>query len=217
MKIETGAMEDETRSALASGRASPAVSLLIDSALSLRGLEDQAGAVLAGVSLESETPAMMRDDALERAIAAIDALPNRAPMHSPKYAPKYVEVIRFPRALREAVADAETARGWTFAGPGIRSLQLGLAGDAQAEVLRIAPGARTPRHTHAGSELTLCLVGGFSDGRGSYGPGDVSEADPSVTHQPVADADGPCFVLAVTDGRLKLTGLLGAIQRLAGL
>ena len=64
--------------------------------------------------------------------------------------------------------------------------------------------------------LTLCLIGGYSDGRGSYGPGDVSIADPTVTHQPKADDDGVCFVLAVTDAGLKFEGVLGAIQKLIG-
>jgi putative transcriptional regulator len=116
----------------------------------------------------------------------------------------------------DAIRTAESRRGWKGVAPGLRRLQLDFGGAAEAEIIRIDPGVAIPWHTHKGQELTLCLVGGFSDARGSYGPGDVSIADSSVRHQPRADSDGPCFVLAVTDAGLRFEGLLGAIQKLMG-
>jgi putative transcriptional regulator len=82
--------------------------------------------------------------------------------------------------------------------------------------MRISPGAKTPVHSHHGREVTLCLIGGFHDARGSYGPGDLSFADPELVHQPIADDDGVCFVLAVTDGGLKFMGLFGVFQKMFG-
>ncbi len=57
------------------------------------------------------------------------------------------------------------------------------------------------------------LTGGFSDGRASYGPGEVCMANPDTIHKPVADEGEVCIVLAVTDGPLAFTGALGWIQR----
>lgn len=214
----SGAEEDlgveAVMSAVASGRVEPAVALFLDAAMELRGHADAAPGALSGALLEREASVAMAPDALARALAAIDAL-ETAP--APRAAARRdAELIRLPRALQEAVRDAERRRGWTSALPGIRSLDLETAGDVHAEIIRIEPGVATPRHTHGGREYTLCLLGGFSDGRGSYGPGDVCEADPEVTHTPRADADGPCYVLALTDAGLRFTGLLGALQRLLG-
>jgi putative transcriptional regulator len=191
MKVTSGQVMDEaTRAALASGRAEPAVSLFIESLMEMRGLAVEAGEAIAAAALEAEAPAEMAAGALDRVFAAIDAMPR------PARAPHYPDLIT--------------------AGPGVRKLRLGVGGEARAELIRLEAGALTPWHTHKGQELTLCLLGGFSDGFASYGPGDVSIADPTIRHRPKADDDGPCFVLAVTDAGLKFEGVLGAIQKLTG-
>jgi putative transcriptional regulator len=73
-----------------------------------------------------------------------------------------------------------------------------------------------PWHTHKGQELTLCLLGEFSDSRGVYGPGDCSISDPTVRHHPVAHKAGTVYALSVTDAGLKFEGLLGALHKLLG-
>ncbi len=55
------------------------------------------------------------------------------------------------------------------------------------------------------------LEGSFTDETGRYARGDVSVADPEVTHQPVAGRECDCICLAVTDAPLKMTGPLGRI------
>ena len=110
-----------------------------------------------------------------------------------------------PHALDMVFAAIERGRGWKSATRGISQLQLNLPGRARAEIIRIEAGTAVPRHSHKGQELSLCLFGGYSDGIGAYGPGDVSIADPSVRHQPKADDDGTCFVLAVSDAGLKIS------------
>jgi putative transcriptional regulator len=212
MKVTSGqAMDDATRAALASGRAEPALGLFIDSLMEMRGLSEIAAEAISGAMLETEPPADMSPEALAMAFAAIEK--GGAPGQEPF---AYPELIKLPAVLVDAIRAAETGAGWRQQGPGIRGLRLNIGGEARAEILRIEAGAATPRHTHKGQELTLCLIGGYSDGRGSYGPGDVSIADPTVTHQPKADDDGACFVLAVTDAGLKFEGVLGAIQKLMG-
>ena len=81
-------------------------------------------------------------------------------------------------------------------------------GQRQTRLLRIRPGIRIPRHTHAGTELTLVLAGGFTDGGGHYLRGDLSFSDGEVDHSPRADDDGECICLTVIDAPLRLTGPL---------
>jgi putative transcriptional regulator len=213
---EGAALDEQTVAALSSGRAEPALALLVDSFLEMRGWADRTAEAASGVFLERENPTAMADGALERAMAAIDAIEAAQPVSTSGDGPRYPELIRLPSSLRDLVLEAEARRDWSYAGPGIRSLRLGIEGPLQAELLRISAGASTPKHSHSGREFTLCLSGGFSDGRAAYGPGDLSMADPRTVHQPVADHDGPCFVLAVTEGALKFKGALGFIQRLTG-
>ncbi|HCY48254.1 MAG TPA: hypothetical protein DHV03_06190 [Alphaproteobacteria bacterium] len=79
----------------------------------------------------------------------------------------------------------------------------------KARVLKIAAGAKIPSHTHEGEEVTLVLAGGYTDDGIHFTPGDISLADERINHAPVADDDGPCYVLAVNLGSIKLTGRLG--------
>jgi putative transcriptional regulator len=213
LKVASGqAMDEASRAALASGRAEPALGLLIDSLMALRGLSELESESIAGAALEAETPAEMAAGALDRAFAAIDRGGPARPAAS-----AYPELIRLPRVLVDVILSAEAETGWRFAAPGVRKLRLKVGGgESRAEVFRTDPGTAIPWHTHKGQEVTLCLLGGYSDHRGSYGPGDVTLSDPSIRHQPVTDDDGPCFVLTVTDAGLKFEGVLGAIQKLIG-
>jgi putative transcriptional regulator len=211
MKVSQGqAMDDASRAAFASGRAEPALVLFIDSLMGLRGLSEAEGAAVSGAMLEGEVPVAMAVDAFERALEAIEQGADA------RRASEYSELIKLPATLVDAILAAESKAGWSSAVGGVRKLKLGLGGQARAEIIRIDAGVAIPWHTHKGQELTLCLVGGYKDSRGAYGPGDVSLANPEVRHQPKADDDGPCFVLAVTDAGLKFEGLIGAIQKLTG-
>jgi putative transcriptional regulator len=106
-----------------------------------------------------------------------------------------LETIRWKRVMR-GVEQAEVA------------VDKGRTGNVRARLLRIAPGVRVPRHTHAGTEMTLVLAGGFSDGDKQYRRGDFSFGDGTTDHSPMADDDGECLCLTVTDAPLRLTGPL---------
>lgn len=207
-------INEETLAALSSGRMDPAIELFLVSTAHMRGVSIAEAETVAGSLLEAESPVEMRADALERALAAIEqAAPAAGTAARPADADR--ALIQIPETLRRRIEQSEQTGRWKSGG-GLSTLDLELGGDCKAEIIRIPAGAGVPRHTHAGQELTLCLSGGFSDGIGAYGPGDVSITDPSITHQPVADEDGPCYVLAVTDAGLKFTGALGFLQKLFG-
>src|SRR5579871_1285710 len=196
IRIEKGPhLNDESRAMLASGRANAAIALFIDTLVELKGLNERVGDVAAGVLLEAEAPVAMAADALDRAFAAIEKIGPAA-----KAEVAYPELIRLPQPLVEEVREAEARNGWKALGGGISQLILREEGEFEAEIPRIPAGVATPKHTHKGTEYTLCLLGGFSDEFGRYGPGDLTIADPTVTHQPIADDDGVCYVLAVSQG-----------------
>lgn len=205
-------LDDATRAALASGRAEPGLGLFIDTLMDLRGINELSGEAIAGAMLEAEAPAAMSPDALGMALAAIE----RGGAQAAPRALVYPELDTLSPALRETIRDAESKRGWTWSGPGIRRLDLG-GGDAlKLEIIRLDAGRAVPWHTHKGRELTLCIHGEYSDGMATYGPGDFSITDTSVRHRPRASSAGPAYALAVTDAGLRFEGLLGAFQKLFG-
>lgn len=99
--------------------------------------------------------------------------------------------------------------------PGVRMGRVHVPEDGQSNVFlfQIGPGRAIPRHTHAGTEYTHVICGGFSDPSGHYGPGDLVEADGDVDHSPRVDDDGTCICLAAFEGRLRFHGLLGVVLR----
>ncbi len=204
-------LDDVTRAALASGRAEPALGFFLDVLMEMRGISESDGAAIAGAALEAEAPASMKPDALAMAFAAIDRGAARAPAARPL---TYPELATLPAALRDAIEAAEAHRGWSYAGPGIKRLDLGVSGAAKAEIIRLEAGTAVPWHTHKGQELTLCIHGEFSDGHDTYGPGDFSAFEGSVRHQPRAHDTGTAYALAVTDAGLRFEGVLGALQKL---
>ncbi|MFK8034257.1 MAG: ChrR family anti-sigma-E factor [Hyphomicrobiales bacterium] len=92
---------------------------------------------------------------------------------------------------------------------GFEEVKLGEFDGCKASLFKLQAGQGVPHHTHHGTEITLVLEGGFSDGTGHYVKGDIVVADGTVDHRPVADDDGECICFAVTDAPLRLTGPLG--------
>jgi putative transcriptional regulator len=184
-----------------------------ESGLALEGVTDLFG----GLALNDEMPVAMAMDALDRTLARIDALDRsdeRAQMAAKAAGRGLSEILALPGPVRDAAFDALESQGWKFAGRGVRRLMLAPRGDgAQVELLRINPGAGTPRHDHEGDEYTLVLTGAFHDGHHRYGVGDISVAAKGLTHQPVAEAGEVCFALAVTYGDLRFQGAMGLVQR----
>ena len=91
---------------------------------------------------------------------------------------------------------------------GFREYSLGQIDGCSASLFWLRPGRAIPDHTHEGSELFLVLDGAFNDQRGRYARGDISIADETVDHRPVAETDRPCIGFLVSDGDLRLTGPL---------
>jgi putative transcriptional regulator len=158
-----------------------------------------------GALLRAIEPVSVGSAALDRALARLDEIPARPPQAAP------VGDSLLPPALRAYIPDGIDALPWIrrFGGLAEAELPCGDGRRYKVSLLRITAGRSIPRHTHRGEEMLLVLKGGFSDEHGHYVRGDVCFADESVDHQPVADADGECLCLAVTEGPVRLKGLLG--------
>jgi len=121
------------------------------------------------------------------------------------------QVMPLPQPLRDYLPDGLENVPWRWSGAGLLSyaLPVSKARGGMASLLKIAPGAGLPLHTHRSNELTLVLSGGFTDETGAYRRGDLEVADPAMEHRPVAMLDQPCICLAITDAPLNFRGPLG--------
>lgn len=207
--------QDETLARFAAGTLEPATRLVVAAHLEAAPKARARLALFeaaAGTLLDTLPPTPLGDDALNRALALLDAppAPARAAPPPPRQAVRLPAGVTLPRAL----ADCTVGR-WIWAGPGVRWSAIGIPGVAHANVglVQVAPGRALPEHGHGGKEITYVISGAFSDASGRYGPGDVCEADPDVEHQPVADAEEGCICIIAMEGALRFRGLLGAVLR----
>jgi putative transcriptional regulator len=210
----------ELYSAYAAGCLDPAFALMLETQAIIRGDVRASVAVsemIAGAFLETAEPAELSDRALERVFSAIDRIdaPEHVSCRAGRAAGQAIEeLLALPEPLRTAALDAAGQRGWQTMSLGIKRLALQIGSAMDAELYRIAPGAKLPRHTHDGTEYTLVVAGGFRDELGSYGPGDIAVSDQSISHQSAADPDEVCLALSVRDGGLRFSGVFGFVQGL---
>lgn len=167
---------------------------------------------IGGALLEEITPVAMAADALEMAFASLetDNIEVLETDNAANLEPDDPTAPSIPRALSRVLGGSVETLAWKPRARGIAEVELPVGNDGySASLLRIEPGAAIRSHTHEGQELTLVLRGAFSDASGHYQRGDVCHATPEITHAPVADPGEVCLCLAVVDGSLKLTGLVG--------
>ena len=100
---------------------------------------------------------------------------------------------------------------WRWIGPGLWHRPLDRAGGGALQLVKAAPGARVPDHTHGGSELTLVLQGALVDETGTYSPGDVADLDEGIRHTPVADRAAGCICLIANEQPTQFRGLLARL------
>jgi putative transcriptional regulator len=170
--------------------------------------------VVGGALLEDMAPEPLAAGSLEAMLAQLDdgepaeaKPPERTSKRRPIAAPPVL-----PEPLRSYVGCDPAEIPWRPVIRGIDEFELPVrSGPTRTRLMRIRAGTAIPRHTHGGLELTLALAGGFHDQAGHYLRGDLSVSDPSVDHRPMADTDGDCLCLWVTEAPLRLTGPIGRL------
>lgn len=157
---------------------------------------------LAGEALDTAEPLPLsgRDRSLQ-------AIFSSNPVSMPEFfVPPSEPDPGFPRALRDYVGTDRENVPWKTKLPGLKEHVIFRRNGTEATLLWARAGRALPNHTHEGLELTLVLEGAFHDHRGRFVPGDISVADESLDHRPVADDDLPCLCLSVLFAPLKYTG-----------
>jgi putative transcriptional regulator len=162
---------------------------------------------IGGVLLEGLQPASLAEGAWGRLLGRLDDETDDPP---PAATVESGEQL-LPRPLRDYLpGPLESLRWRSYGNAAEVELPLRTPG-YRTTLIRVRAGKMVPQHTHEGNELTVVLEGGFHDETGHYQRGDLAIADSSIDHRPVADEDGDCMCLAVTDAPLRLTGLFGRL------
>jgi putative transcriptional regulator len=152
-----------------------------------------------GLLLADEEDATMLEEALQLAFDGIGRPRAATPQFAENSTRRLPDGSAWPPVVQPYLG-----RPWRWLAPGMRRLRLlDQAHGGSLSVYRIAPGVGLPPHGHRGLELTCVLTGSFSDALGHYQPGDVSENDEAIEHQPVADAGPDCICLVASERPLK--------------
>ncbi|WP_185973600.1 ChrR family anti-sigma-E factor [Ferrovibrio terrae] len=167
---------------------------------------------MAGSMVEQIVPQPIADQ--DRAVAGFAGIAGRlGPQESARNARPVADPDGLPQPLRQYLGGGLADVRWRWSGAGLQSFALPMTRQRKAggmvSLLKVAPGAGLPRHTHTGDEITLVLSGGYTAGDAAFRRGDVEIADPAVEHRPLAMLDQPCICLAITDAPLRFSGALG--------
>lgn len=198
---------DGLLAAYGAGTLSPAPSMLVACHLEISGRNRSFVSALEtlGGSMLAESECAELDD---RA-SALDRIFSADASDSEDHTIDQAGDSPFPPSLRRILGSDASAIQWRSRLPGLKDYALNTNDNAEVSLMWIKAGQAMPSHTHAGTELTLVLSGGFSDELGHYVRGDVSVADASVNHRPIADEGEDCICLAVLDAPIRLTGPIG--------
>ena len=187
--------------AYSAGRTDEATALVVATHLTLcpkcradnDALDAAAGAMLATGATEAVSDALL-ESVMQKLDEPVTAEPD-------------VDGV-LPRPILRYIPEAQRKElPWHHLMPGADELRLPLARNGvPARLTRTRGGFVLPKHTHAGSEMTLVLSGGFEDRGEHYARGDLSLCDPSVTHTIHFDRGDPCIALVVNDARLVPKG-----------
>lgn len=162
----------------------------------------------AGAELEAIEPVALADR--DQRLAAIFAL-DEAPAEQATAGRRPAAAGVLPAALGEVLPGGLEGVKWRRLLPSLKECRLDERDGLVTNLVWVRRGAAIPSHTHHGTEITLVLAGGFTDGGTHVGRGDIVVADESVDHRPVADAEEDCVCVTITDAPLRLTGPIGRL------
>jgi putative transcriptional regulator len=199
----------------AMGVAGEALSLIVAAHLSFCPLCRKDVALMesmGGALLEDTPPETMGETSFASLRGRLDAPVSHIDSESPS--PKSDAV---PGPLRPYVTDGYARIGWRPIAKGLSCHWLLRRKNIRVCLFKSGAGASIGSHSHRNNELTLVLAGGFADEAGQYGPGDFVVGMPNRYHTPIADRDGDCVTLIVTDAPLKFRNFAaGLLARIFG-
>jgi putative transcriptional regulator len=177
-----------------------------ETARAIRRLEGIGGTLLEGLE-----PARLKDDALDRALALLDR-DEAKPAAAPRPIATAETRALLPAPVWPYIKGDLKNIAWRHRGPAIETAELiGERGKRSAFLLRVKGGHPVPRHTHRGLELTLVLAGAYCDAANCFERGDIQVADPTIDHQPMAQAGDDCICLVALEAPIWFTGPVGRL------
>ena len=157
-----------------------------------------------GGELLDDSPAVaLSDDLLDK---VLDCLNQSISLQSPPALTKDQAVAELPGYVQNLLPEGELK--WRFLSPSVKVAAIGV-GETRYELAlhRLKAGGNAPTHDHQGVEITVCLVGSFSDENGVYHPGDFIVRKPGDIHRPQATRHAECICLSVLEAPIRLTGI----------
>jgi hypothetical protein len=140
-----------------------------------------------------------REEALDAALGALDALSLRGagPSPRPGLRQELLDLASAPTFPLDTSAYA-----WEEPFPGIRICEVRKdpSRNMRGCVVWAKPGARTARHRHLGDEVILVLAGGLRDERGSYHAGQICRSRQGSAHVEEVLPGEDCFCYVVYYG-----------------
>ncbi len=159
---------------------------------------------MGGALIEGDCPPVaMERGSLQAVLGRLDEPPQCPP--KPCATISFCQKTSLPAPLAGHLNARHSAARWHILSPGVRYCSIPVQDSThEAVLMRLAPGARTPRHRHGGVEMTLVLQGGYHDEYGAYDAGDLVIADETTEHQPVATEEG-CMCVSVTSAPVRFS------------
>jgi putative transcriptional regulator len=215
-------LDESTLFSYVAGTLTQGLALAVASHISLcKHCQNRASEIegIGGALLDQIVPEAISESSLEDVLARLDDIPLSAPdsMSSSKPNKPKPGQSDVPVPLNEYIGESLDAIKWKRLIPGFFYIDLLTKGKGTCRLLKVNPGKSILPHGHQGSELTLLLRGSFSDDRGQFNPGDISDLDNEAEHELLADSELGCICLLVTDAPLRFITPWGKlIQRVTG-
>lgn len=161
-------------------------------------------------------PVAMTENSLQAVMDRLDGC-EQSEQCAP-YSPRHKINIPMPQPLcMEISVRCGAGAVWRAVWPGVRVLRIPAGAENCAmHIIRMRPGARLPRHRHAGREITLVLDGFFADVSGTHKRGDILIMDAGTVHAPRAGDGAGCACLIVSEAPRTALPLHRLLARLMG-
>ena len=158
-------------------------------------------------------PVAMQSDSLHAVLNRLDTHAKSTKtkhQQAPSKNIAFCKKQQLPQPLELSIKNCQKKARWRTVAPGIRYYPMQIEDCLhEAMLIRMAPRAKSIRHEHPGTELTLVLEGGYSDEYGHYKQGDMVVIEEKMSHRPIADNTG-CLALAVTSKPVRFTGTISS-------
>jgi putative transcriptional regulator len=166
-----------------------------------------------GALMDSAPAQALAADALERAMAGLDAA--GVAEEAPPPLPAFLAPYRLPRPLERVVAALPGRVRWRFGAPGVRTIDLSSAAragdESRVRLVSFKPGVVIPPHDHKGTEHIVIFTGAIEEEGRRLGRGDIATRERGERHEQRIAAGEPCIALVVNEGPLVPLTLRGRL------